>query len=217
MEQQQLVAKLHVAKRELMTWPPRLAAAEARLPPLQASLEEAQRERSKLEISLAEVCAERRGIDDTLRRTESWATQQANKAQRNLALATVRLEAAATEGVLLLEQKEAAVDVWHRSQEALAACQAEKRAAEEARVPLEHALEAEHTCTARLEAELKALGASARSACRLMEEVSALQLQSTSVERAIDERRDVASDVAPPPDCVVMSSPEQVELLDFFS
>ena len=168
-----------------------------------------------------------------VRRIEASAEVQVRELKEVNVLASSRLQAAAAERVMILEQKDAAVDGWHRAQEALAACQvhhtsprllllttsspapllcssppllltsspprplssspplldqAEKKAAQEAIIPVQKALEASRSKVAKLEAEIKETSVSARSAVRRVEETVALQNRALTVERAVEEK-----------------------------
>ena len=171
-------------------WPLKLEASEARLPPLLEELRQVREEKNALVPQLATLGAEKRGLEEMIKRTEAWGEQQTKELRAAIAASHARLEAAAAERIALLEQKEAAALGWHRAQEALAASQAEKRAAEEARLPMERALETERARVAKLEAELRALGTSARSACTRVEEMSALHTRTAGVESAVEMQID---------------------------
>ena len=101
---------------------------------------------------------------------------------------TARLNAAASERCAILEQKEAACDGWHRASEALASCSAEKRALEQAAIPLEKQLASSRSKVAKLEAELKETAMSAQQAVRRVEETVALQARQLSDERSTEQR-----------------------------
>ena len=173
---------------ELAAWPPKLEAAEAKWPPLQEQLQAVSEARGALEVKLASAIAEKAGVEEVVRRSEAWAEAQVRELKEANALGAQRLQAAAAERVGLLEQKESAVDGWHRAQEALAACQAEKRALEVAAIPVEKALAASKAKVAKLEAEIKETSVSARSAVRRVEETVALQNRALTVERAVEEK-----------------------------
>ena len=186
--EQRLNERVQHLQLELATWPTRFEAAETKMEALQARYEETLAAKAALEPELATNVAEKRGLQELVRRTEAWGEQQAAELKQALALSTARLEAAALERVSLLEQKEAAADGWHRAQEGLAASQAEKRAADAAILNMERALDMERARNAKLEAELRALGASARSACRRVEELGTLQAKTLSVESTVEAR-----------------------------
>ena len=79
-------------------------------------------------------------------------------------------------------------DVGSAAQEALAGCQAEKRAADAALVAAEKALSESRAQSVRLEGELREVGTSAKSACRRVEELSALHQHALGVERGVEDK-----------------------------
>jgi chromosome segregation protein len=158
------------------------------VPPLLEQIERALEEKRGLEPQLSAARAERASLEDLVRRTEVWAEGQIRELRDAALQSHARLEAAAAERLVLLEQKEAAADGWRRSQEALARVEAEKRAAEAVAATSERQVDAANARCAKFEAELRELGASARSACTRVEEMAALQGRTVSVERTIDEK-----------------------------
>ena len=121
-----------------------------------------------------------------MERAERASAEQIKELRDANALATKRLQAAAKERQSILQQKEAACDSWHRASEALAGCQAEKRALETASVGQDKALASARARCAKLESELKEASLSAQQAMCKVEETVALQAKQLTAERAAD-------------------------------
>ena len=106
-------------------------------------------------MRLATLQAEKAATETLMERAERASAEQIKELRDANALATKRLQAAAKERQSILQQKEAACDSWHRASEALAGCQAEKRALETASVGQDKALASARARCAKLESELK--------------------------------------------------------------
>ena len=170
---------------EVAAWQARLEAAEARAAALQAELSESREVRG-LEVRLATLQAEKAATETLMERAERASAEQIKELRDANALATKRLQAAAKERQSILQQKEAACDSWHRASEALAGCQAEKRALETASVGQDKALASARARCAKLESELKEASLSAQQAMCKVEETVALQAKQLTAERAAD-------------------------------
>ena len=183
-----LQERIQSLQLESASWPPRVEALHAKVEALQEQLERESGAAREASLELSAARAERASLGELVRRTEAWAEAQSRELREGIAQAHRRLEAAAAERIALLEQKEAATVGWHAAQEALAGCQAEKRAADAALVAAEKALSESRAQSVRLEGELREVGTSAKSACRRVEELSALHQHALGVERGVEDK-----------------------------
>ena len=112
--EQLLTERLQAVQVELATWPPRMEIAEGRMETTEAKLATALGGQHTARVELATLSAEKRSLEELVRRTEAWGEQQAHELRESVASGIARLEAAAAERVSLIEQKEAAADGWRR-------------------------------------------------------------------------------------------------------
>ena len=120
---------------------------------------------------MAALEAENRGLEELVRRTEAFEEAQRKELREsNMALRT-RLDAAAAERAVLVEQKEAAADGWRRAGEQLAVVSAEKRSNDAVAVKVEAQLRACEERCSRLEIALRKAEQAWRLESRFNEEM----------------------------------------------
>lgn len=134
---QKLAAADHVSSERLQRLQVDVVTLEARRTTLESQLDKATTERAAaldekrvLEGHLATATADKRALEELVRRMEAFSAAQLEGAKEVQQSLRTRLEAAASERLALLQQQDAAATGWRRAQEHLAAVTAEKRAAD---------------------------------------------------------------------------------------
>ena len=134
---QKLAAADHVSSERLQRLQVDVVTLEARRTTLESQLDKATTERAAaldekrvLEGHLATATADKRALEELVRRMEAFSAAQLEGAKEVQQSLRTRLEAAAAERLALLQQQDAAATGWRRAQEHLAAVTAEKRAAD---------------------------------------------------------------------------------------